>query len=102
MPQPSVRVIEGISPATETVEFSFEGHLFKAWPGEAIASALMRAGIRTLRLTRTRGEDRGYFCGMGLCWECAVYVEGNGVVRGCSHPVSGGQVVKFADGSPNK
>lgn len=102
MRQPDVRMIEGVQPPAETISFTFEGERLTAWPGEAIASAIMRAGRRTLRHTRIHGDDRGYFCGMGLCWECAVYVEGQGIVRSCSHPVTDGQIVSFADGPFDK
>jgi len=99
MLQPDVRMIEGVQPLAETVTFTFEGECLTARPGEAIASALLRAGRRDLRRTRIRGESRGYFCGMGLCWECVVHVEGLGVVRSCSQPVAEGQVITFADGT---
>lgn len=98
MSQPSVRFIEGVSPPGEPVSFVFEGARLTGRQGEAIASAIMRAGFSVLRRTRIGGEPRGYYCGMGLCWECAVHVEGQGVVRGCSDPVREGIVVSFADG----
>lgn len=93
-----MRLIDGIVPPDETVTFIFEGEALTGWAGEAVASALMRAGILALRRTRIGDEVRGYFCGMGLCWECAVHVQGLGVVRSCSHPVGEGQVISFADG----
>jgi len=31
---------------------------------------------------------------MGVCWECAVEVEGLGTVRGCMFPVREGLVVR--------
>ncbi|WP_312795051.1 (2Fe-2S)-binding protein [Tianweitania sp.] len=93
-----MRLIDGVQPPAESVSFTFEGKHLTAWPGEAIASAIMRAGIQTMRKTRIQGNDRGYFCGMGLCWECAVHVEGQGVIRSCSHPVVDGQIISFADG----
>ncbi|MBS3650203.1 (2Fe-2S)-binding protein [Pseudaminobacter sp. 19-2017] len=102
MSQPSVRLIEGVRPSDETVSFMFEGEKLTGWKGEAIASAVMRAGLRTLRRTRIGDEPRGYYCGMGLCWECAVHVEGQGVVRSCSEPVREGLVISFADGRWDK
>jgi predicted molibdopterin-dependent oxidoreductase YjgC len=102
MSQPSVRFIEGIRPQGDTVNFIFEGQPLKGWKGEAIASAIMRAGLQTLRRTRIGNEPRGYYCGMGLCWECAVHVEGQGIVRSCSDPIQEGQVISFADGRWDK
>lgn len=97
MPQSSMRVIEGIEPPNEMVRFTFRGRECTGWSGESIASAIMRAGILTVRRTRIGDEARGYYCGMGLCWECAVHVEGLGIVRSCCQPVSDGQVISFAD-----
>lgn len=93
-----MRFIDGLGRANEVAAFTFEGERLTGWAGEAIASAVMRAGILTLRHTRTGGGSRGYYCGMGLCWDCAVYVEGQGVVRSCAFPISEGLVVSYADG----
>lgn len=98
MAEARMRLIEGVSPPRETVTFTFEGETLTGWPGEAIASAMMRAGLPAMRRTRIADAPRGYFCGMGLCWDCAVHVEGQGVVRACSHPVAEGQTISFADG----
>jgi predicted molibdopterin-dependent oxidoreductase YjgC len=54
----------------------------------------MRAGIIGVRTTPRRQELRGYYCGMGICWECAVAVEGVGIVRSCMFPASDGLVVQ--------
>ena len=92
-----VRMINGID-AGPAIEFSFDGQALTAFPGESIASALMRAGIAAHRIGWRRSEPRGYYCGMGLCWECAVQVDGEGVVRGCGYPVKAGLRVRTADG----
>lgn len=94
---PDVRLIAGVSPGAR-VNFSFDGKNLTAFDGETIASALLRAGIARQRISPKRREPRGYYCGMGLCWECAVRVEGEGVVRGCSHPLREGMRVHTADG----
>lgn len=94
----SIRFIEGVSPSTGTLAFTFEGRACIAHPGETIASALMRAGIAVMRRTRREDAPRSYFCGMGICWECAVHVEGMGVVRGCGEPVTAGMTVRLAEG----
>jgi ferredoxin len=94
---PKMRMINGID-AGPSVEFVFDGRTLDAFAGESIASALMRAGISAQRVGWRRQEPRGYYCGMGLCWECAVRVEDEGVVRGCGYPVRAGMRVSTADG----
>ena len=62
--------------AEETpVAIDFEGAALSGRRGETLAAALSAAGIRELRLTR-RGEPRGIFCGMGVCQECLVEIDG--------------------------
>lgn len=98
MRQPSMRFIQGVTQSEPVVHFTFEGEGYTGCAGESIASAIMRAGVVALRRTRQNNEPRGYYCGMGLCWECAVNVEGTGVVRSCVHPISDGLAISFADG----
>lgn len=92
-----VRMISGIE-AGPVVEFTFDGRALSAFAGESIASALMRAGVSAQRVGWRRDEPRAYYCGMGLCWECAVRVDGEGVVRSCGYPVTAGLRVNTADG----
>lgn len=66
----------------ETIPFDFEGERLSGRCGESVAAALIAAGIRTLRLTR-RDEPRGLFCGMGVCQECLVEIDGVSNQRAC-------------------
>ena len=71
-----------------TVTLDFEGQQVAAIPGESIAAALTRAGIRGLRITRS-GAARGMFCGMGVCQDCLVEVDGIANRRACMTKVEG-------------
>lgn len=71
----------GIRRPGEPFTFSFAGREVEAWPGETIAAALLSAGESGLRETRS-GTTRGVFCGMGVCGECALLVDGV-QVRAC-------------------
>lgn len=87
--------IDGIrrgKPAT----FTFNGRTVEGYPGESVAAALLRAGMVATRCTTYRKDPRGYYCGMGVCWECVVEVEGVGTVRGCMQPVTDNLVVQSA------
>src|SRR5580704_13731740 len=66
----------------ETVPFDFEGERLAGRRGESLAAALTAAGIRALRATR-HDEPRGLFCGMGVCQECLVEVDGVSNQRAC-------------------
>jgi NADPH-dependent 2,4-dienoyl-CoA reductase/sulfur reductase-like enzyme len=64
------------------VAFDFEGRTIHGLRGETLAAALTAAGERELRETKA-GERRGIFCGMGVCQECLVEVDGHDNRRAC-------------------
>jgi D-hydroxyproline dehydrogenase subunit gamma len=50
--------------------------------GTMIAAAVLHAGVTSFRRSVT-GEARGPLCGMGICFECRVIVNGVAHVRSC-------------------
>ena len=68
-----------------------------AYPGETIAAAIWAAGRRGFRWTRKTQESRGMFCGIGVCHECVMTVDGRPNVRTCLEPARpGAQIVSQA------
>lgn len=69
-------------------EFSFQwnGEKIRAYEGETILGALIAAGIHTLRHTDQHKEPRGMLCGMGVCFDCLVSVDGVAGIRACVTP----------------
>ena len=65
-----------------TVEIRFEDRVLTGRIGETLASALTAAGIRTFRTTARRAP-RSLFCGMGICQECLVEIDGKPGQRAC-------------------
>ena len=79
--------------------FSFDGQPVVARPGQSVAAALTEAGL--LRLRRTAGgHDRGIFCGMGVCQECLVTVNGRPNVRACMTEAVADLTVERQDATP--
>lgn len=66
----------------ETVTIHFEGRPMEARKGESLAAALVGHGELSFRDTRL-GRERGVFCGMGVCQDCLVEVDGQANVRAC-------------------
>ena len=64
-----------------------DGEALTAYEGESLAAALVASGRRFTRWTARSGEARGYFCGMGVCQDCLVTVDGLPNVRACMTPV---------------
>ena len=55
----------------------------EAFSGETIHAALLAAGFVKLRVSKSSAGERGAFCGMGVCYECLVTVNGRPNRRAC-------------------
>ncbi|WP_298432119.1 FAD-dependent oxidoreductase [uncultured Jannaschia sp.] len=73
-------------------EFVFEGRSVPFRPGQTLAAALTAAGARAFRETAS-GGTRGVFCGMGVCQDCLLSVDGAPNHRACMTPATAGAVV---------
>lgn len=77
----------------EAFDISVNGVLHQAFPGETVAGALLAAGINVFRRTEESGRERGQFCGMGVCYDCLVDVDGHASRRACMTAVAPGMTV---------
>ncbi|MEU4831752.1 (2Fe-2S)-binding protein [Streptosporangium sp. NPDC023615] len=64
-------------------EISVDGAGVPVVPGQTIGAAMHGAGIRSWRTTRFGGRPRGLFCGIGVCFDCLVTVNGVPSLRAC-------------------
>jgi predicted molibdopterin-dependent oxidoreductase YjgC len=59
------------------IRFRFDGREVEAYHGESVAAALWASGIRALPPADGNGPPpRALFCAMGVCQQCAVWVDG--------------------------
>jgi sarcosine oxidase subunit alpha len=65
------------------ITITVNGRPVQATPGETVLAALTAAGFKTLKRSNVRGEARGPFCGMGVCYECLVTIDGVPKQRAC-------------------
>ena len=72
--------------------FFVNGRATAAHVGETIHSALIAAGYRQFRKSKT-DQPRGVFCGMGVCYECQVSVNKASARRACVTVVEEGMEV---------
>lgn len=79
-------------------EITFDGRPITARPGETIAAALLGAGVTSWRSTRGDGRPRGVFCGIGMCFDCLVVVDGEGSQRACLRLAEPGATVSTQEG----
>ena len=75
-----------------------DGREISALPGQSVAAALWQAGISSWRRTRGDGRPRGVFCGIGVCFDCLVTVNGRPNQRACLIPARSGDVVTTQEG----
>jgi D-hydroxyproline dehydrogenase subunit gamma len=75
-----------------------DGAAVPAFEGESVAAALLAARRRSLRVTPKCGEPRGMYCGIGLCFECVMVIDGQPGTRTCLTPVRDGMRVEAAHG----
>ena len=74
-----------------------DGEPVEAFEGETVAAVLLaRDEIATRRTPG--GEPRGIFCGMGVCFDCLMIVDGVPNTRACMTWVREGLDVRFQDG----
>lgn len=76
------------------------GRPVTALAGQTVAAVLLAQGVRVFRYTAQRGEPRGVFCGMGICYECLVTVDGVACVRACVTPAAHGMVIETGAARP--
>jgi glycine/D-amino acid oxidase-like deaminating enzyme len=84
----------GAPPRPPLVHFRFDGRQLAAPRGSTIAGALLSNGERAWRTTRTGGQRRGLFCGIGTCFDCLVDLNGDNAVRACVALLKDGDEVR--------
>ena len=50
--------------------------------GSMVSAAILKAGTNAFRHS-VSGEPRGPLCGMGICFECRVIIDGEAHCRSC-------------------
>jgi predicted molibdopterin-dependent oxidoreductase YjgC len=79
--------------------FRFDGRPLGFTEGQTVGAALTAAGVRSWRTTRMAGRPRGLFCGIGICFDCLVVVDGRPNQRACVVPVRPGMRVTTQEGT---
>jgi len=66
----------------ETIAVKVNGVAVSVPAGSTVAAAIFTLGEAAFRLS-VRGELRGPLCGMGICFECRVTIDGAAHARSC-------------------
>ena len=73
------------------IQFQFENKSYTANSGESVASALISNKI--FEINNNSMSKRGVFCGMGVCHECLVEVNGENSVRACMKKLDSNAII---------
>lgn len=87
---------KGFGETPRTVTVTYNGAAVEGQAGDTVASALIAAGDPALRIAGAN-DKRGVFCGMGVCGECTVMIEGAGESLACMTSATDGLVVDSAE-----
>ncbi len=75
------------------IVITVDGKSIIAFEGETLLAVMIASGIKTLRKSSVFKEPRGGLCGMGVCYDCLVKI--NGVSqRACMSYVKEGMEIK--------
>ena len=66
----------------ETVTVVVNGVSVNMPAGSMVSAAILKTGTTTFRRSVT-GQPRGLLCGMGICFECRVTIDGEAHCRSC-------------------
>ena len=80
----------------DAVSVTIDGVRVEAHRGQTIAAVLIANGQRIFRHTRHAGRPRGIYCGMGVCYDCVVTVDGE-TERACMRKVEDGMSVTLRE-----
>ena len=79
--------------ARTSIRITLDGEPLEARVGQTIAGALLARGTLEWRGATRDDAPRGVFCGIGVCFDCLVEVDGVRDVRACQRRVADGQSV---------
>jgi sarcosine oxidase subunit alpha len=77
----------------ERVRILVDGEPLEVDAGASVLVALWNAGVRAVGVS-VSGEPRGPLCGMGVCFECRVTIDGVPQRRACLETVRDGLSVR--------
>ena len=66
-----------------------------AHEGDSVLGLLWAAGHHSLRITGRAKAPRGFFCGIGVCFDCLVTIDGRPNVRACLELVRPGMRIEL-------
>jgi predicted molibdopterin-dependent oxidoreductase YjgC len=80
----------------DEAQILINGNSIRVPAGTTVAAAIARTGIAWFRRS-VSGEPRGPLCGIGICMECCVTIDGRAHCRSCQIVCESGMEVRTCD-----
>jgi len=81
----------------EKIAIKVNGKEVTAYLGETLLAALIASGYKQLKNSPVLKEGRGGLCGMGVCYECLVTLDGVKNVRACMQDIRPGMEIEIEE-----
>lgn len=81
------------------IQVVLNGKTVEAIAGRSVGAFLLEQGTRITRNTRFKQKPRGMFCGIGLCFDCLITINGVPNQRACVTNLESGMAIDTQDGS---
>lgn len=78
------------------IEVTVDGRKVLAFDGELVSTVLQLEGIFVFARKHNTGRPSGVYCGMGVCYECLVTVNGRANLRACQTFAADQMVIETA------
>ena len=65
------------------IEVTIDDQKVKAYEGELVSTVLQAEGISVFGRKHTTSRPSGVYCGMGVCYECLVTINGISNIQAC-------------------
>jgi sarcosine oxidase subunit alpha len=77
----------------DQIRLRVNGQTVSVEAGTVVAAVLAKSGVSRFRRS-VKGESRGPLCGMGICMECRVTINGQAHCRSCQTLCESGMEVR--------
>jgi predicted molibdopterin-dependent oxidoreductase YjgC len=81
------------------IQIVLNGESMMIADGQTVGAFLLEQGQRSTRTTRFGLKPRGMFCGIGICFDCLVTVNGVTNQRACITRVKEDMSIQIQDGT---
>lgn len=94
-------MFKNVLPSNDKVRITFEESPLVVNAGISVAAAVLSSGRACSRRTGRAGAERNPYCGMGVCYECLMEIDGLPNQQSCMITVREGMRVRRQIGDPN-